>query len=157
MNVAGDARIRSMGIEDLPRVIEIERALKHAPHWTQAAWEAVVDPNAAVRRIALVAEEPNAGEALGFAVAALAKPEAELESIAVAAPAQRCGLGRRLVAALAEELLHAGVGEVFLEVRASNRAALGFYAALGLTEIGRRARYYADPEEDAVLMGLRLR
>jgi ribosomal protein S18 acetylase RimI-like enzyme len=29
---------------------------------------------------------------------------------------------------------------------------LGFYAASGFHENGRRPRYYADPEEDAFLM-----
>jgi ribosomal protein S18 acetylase RimI-like enzyme len=48
------------------------------------------------------------------------------------------------------------VSELTLEVRASNRAALGFYRAQGFEETGRRPRYYADPEEDAVLMGLNL-
>ena len=49
-----------------------------------------------------------------------------------------------------------GVGEVLLEVRASNQRALDFYRSLGWEETGRRPRYYADPEEDAVLMGLKL-
>jgi ribosomal-protein-alanine N-acetyltransferase len=43
-----------------------------------------------------------------------------------------------------------------LEVRASNQAALGFYRGQGFRETGRRPRYYADPEEDAVLMLLNL-
>jgi ribosomal protein S18 acetylase RimI-like enzyme len=51
----------------------------------------------------------------------------------------------------------AGVREFILEVRASNQRALGFYRSLGWSETGRRPRYYADPEEDAVLMSLELR
>ena len=66
-------------------------------------------------------------------------------------------MGRRLFSALAGELRLAGVRDVVLEVRASNGAALGFYGSLGFGETGRRTRYYADPIEDAVLMGLRLR
>jgi ribosomal-protein-alanine N-acetyltransferase len=58
--------------------------------------------------------------------------------------------------ALLEELRTEEVCQLILEVRASNRAALGFYGALGFKETGRRPRYYIDPEEDAVLMGLRL-
>jgi len=41
-------------------------------------------------------------------------------------------------------------------VRASNQNALGFYRSFGFSESGRRSRYYADPEEDAVLMSLKL-
>ena len=105
-------------------------------------------------------DSPSNGEekgrsVVGFLIACLVTPQAELESNAVSEAVQRQGIGRRLIAALAEELKVAGVREVFLEVRASNVRALGFYRSLGWIESGRRSRYYADPEEDAVLMSLR--
>jgi ribosomal-protein-alanine N-acetyltransferase len=70
---------------------------------------------------------------------------------------QRRGTGRKLLEAMAEELRGAGVREALLEVRVSNQAAFDFYRSLGWVETGRRPRYYADPEEDAVLMSLSLR
>ena len=99
---------------------------------------------------------PKVGTVEGFAVACLLAPQAELESIAVAEAEQRRGIGRRLLLAMAEELRAAGVREVLLEVRASNQRARDFYRSLGWNETGRRPRYYADPEEDAVLMSLKL-
>lgn len=150
-----DVRIRPMRPDDLPRVLEIERALKDAPHWTRSAWRRILDPGAARRRAVVVAEDRSAA-VLGFAVAALTAPEGELEAVAVAPQWQRQGVARRLFAGLADELRRAEVWDIFLEVRASNRAAIGFYNVLGFAETGRRARYYADPEEDAVLMRLRL-
>jgi [ribosomal protein S18]-alanine N-acetyltransferase len=156
MSAGGDVRVRPMGSGDLPQVMEIAQSLKDTPHWTRAIWEAVVDRESAVRRIAVVAEEPEGGALQGFAVAGVAGPEAELESIGVVGVGQRRGVGRRMCRAIAEELQRAGVTEVYLEVRASNRAARAFYAALGFAESGRRTRYYADPEEDAVLMRLRM-
>ena len=96
------------------------------------------------------------GRVVGFAVAGLMAPEAELETIAVVAEAQRRGVGGRLLRALVEELRAEQVTELILEVRASNRKAQGFYRAQGFKETGRRPGYYADPEEDAVLMGLNL-
>lgn len=155
MSDGSDVRIRPMRAGDLPRVLEIERALKDAPQWSLPAWKRVVDPEAARQRIAVVAENRRAG-IVGFAVASAVAPEAELESIAVAAEWQRRGLARRLTGALAEALHRAGVWEIFLELRASNQAARGFYEALGYAETGRRAHYYSDPQEDAVLMRLRL-
>jgi ribosomal protein S18 acetylase RimI-like enzyme len=44
---------------------------------------------------------------------------------------------------------------VLLEVRASNRAALGLYAAAGFERRGLRPGYYADGE-CAVVMGVTL-
>jgi tRNA threonylcarbamoyladenosine biosynthesis protein TsaB len=101
-------------------------------------------------------EEDGCGIVVGFLVASLLPPQAELETIAVAAAAQRRGLGRQLFAALASELGTALVTEVLLEVRASNHPALGLYRRLGFVETGRRPRYYHDPVEDAVLMRLPL-
>jgi ribosomal-protein-alanine acetyltransferase len=91
---------------------------------------------------------------VGFAVAAVVAGEAELETIAVVADGQRRGVGGLLLRALVDELKTAQASELNLEVRASNQVALGFYRQQGFEEAGRRPRYYADPEEDAVLMKL---
>ena len=96
---------------------------------------------------------PGSSRIDGFVVARLTPPEAELESIAVAAalqrsgsrPAASSGIGTGFAGGL-------GVSSIALEVRASNQAARGFYEALRFTEVGRRRSYYADPIEDAVLM-----
>jgi ribosomal-protein-alanine acetyltransferase len=114
--------------------------------------------------VSLVAADAEAGAQasargdapIGFLVASVAAPEAELETIAVAAEGRRRGVGSLLLGALLEALRRAQVTELRLEVRASNQAALRFYRAQGFAETGRRPRYYANPEEDAVLLGLRL-
>jgi ribosomal-protein-alanine N-acetyltransferase len=46
---------------------------------------------------------------------------------------------------------------MFLEVRASNAAAIALYSSAGFEGVGRRVRYYARPIEDAVVMKLGLR
>jgi len=149
-------RIRRMSAADLERVMEVAASLRDAPQWQASAYAAAMNPDHAPRRIALVAEEFESGAAAGFLVASLTPPEAELETIAVAAEGQRRGLGGLLFRALVAELRTGQVTGLSLEVRASNQAARGFYRAQGLRETGRRPRYYADPEEDAVLMLLNL-
>jgi ribosomal-protein-alanine N-acetyltransferase len=141
---------------DVERVMGIARSLKQAPDWPSTAYLSALDPQTEPRRIALVAAETESGAVAGFLVAGLLAPQAELETIAVAAERQGRGVGGRLFAAMVEELAREQVTEVILEVRVSNHAALGFYRALGFVEAGRRPRYYADPEEDAVLLGLQL-
>ena len=153
MCVHDEVRIRRMTAADLDRVMEIAEGLKDAPHWTRTAYLAAIDPEAASRRIALVAK---IGDVVGFTVASVVAPQAELETIAVAGEFQRRGVARRLFAALTGELNAAGVRNVLLEVRASNGRALGFYQSLGFQESGRRQRYYANPEEDALLLESRL-
>jgi len=158
MNPPLDARlrIRRMALADLAPVIELALSLKDAPHWPRSAYLAALDPGAAPPRIALVAEDEESGGVQGFAVASLLPPQAELETIAVAAEVQRRGLARRILMAMAEELRKARVTEVLVEVRASNSPALAFYRAQGFAITGHRPRYYADPIEDAVLLDLRL-
>ena len=147
-----------MKADDLEQVMEIATSLPDAPHWPQSAYKNALKPDSTPRRIALVivpvacAAKP--GAVLGFTVISLLPPQAELESIAVAAESQRRGLGRQIFHALANELKKAGVREIFLEVRASNRVALGFYRSLGFGQTGLRPRYYSDPVEDALMMSL---
>lgn len=182
---AAQVHIRRMNDADLDQVMGIAAELKDAPHWPRAVYVAALGMDATQRRIALVAEQtfpqglkpvdssvPSLarlkprpfkarhltalGRIAGFAIASLLPPQAELESIAVLAAEQRRGIGRNLFFAMVEELGTEGVREVLLEVRASNQRARDFYRSLGWTEIGRRPRYYADPEEDAVQMSLKL-
>jgi ribosomal-protein-alanine N-acetyltransferase len=155
--------IRRMTAADLEGVVAIAQNLPQAPHWPKPVWLNAINSQfeleTAPRRIALVVGAPRAssqpGFILGFAVASLLPPQAELETIAVAPGSQRLGLGRRLFQALAAELKAAGADDVLLEVRASNQPALAFYGALGFVKTSLRPGYYADPIEDAVLMHLR--
>jgi ribosomal-protein-alanine N-acetyltransferase len=152
--------IRRMTAADLDRVLAIAQNLPQAPHWTQSAWlnvmHSLFEPESTPRRIAMVAAGPQPGSVLGFAVASLLPPQAELETIAVAPESQRVGLGKRIFQALTAELKTVDVSELVLEVRASNQPALTFYGALGFVRTGLRPAYYADPIEDAVLMSLPL-
>jgi ribosomal-protein-alanine N-acetyltransferase len=146
--------IRPLGAEDIDKVLKLAAGLKDAPQWQRAAYAAVLGPASTPRRIGLVAADTSSGELVGFALASLLPPQAELESVAVCEGAQRRGIGSRLLAQLAAELKAAGAGEFLLEVRSSNRAGLGLYGSLGWRQVGVRPRYYLQPEEDAVLMSL---
>ena len=136
-----------MTAADVEAVSALADGLPTAPHWKAEAYRNALDAG----RVALVAEGAD-GRVVGFVLAGGVLPEAEIESVAVAAAWQRRGAARRLMEALIRELVARGASEVLLEVRASNAAALGFYRAAGFEESGRRRGYYADPVEDAVLM-----
>lgn len=97
------------------------------------------------------------GVVVGYAVAYHAADEAELANLAVAAGAQRSGVAARLLDVLEDRLQRAGVGEVWLEVRASNEPARALYHRRGFAEAGVRKRYYDHPVEDAIVMRRALR
>jgi ribosomal-protein-alanine acetyltransferase len=155
MNSSAEVRVRRMSAADLGRVLQIAESLPQAPQWPASAYVTAMDAGHRPRRIALAAELASE-QVVGFVVANMVLPEAELETIAVAIEGQRRGVGSLLLRALTQELRFEQVSSLVLEVRESNLPALGFYRAHGFEQTGRRPRYYADPEEDAVLMGLKL-
>lgn len=93
-------------------------------------------------------------ELIAFALCSRPFDEAELLQVAVTPSRRREGLGRRLLEALQSQLSEAGTERLLLEVRASNRAAIGLYRILGFDDDGRRRGYYSGDagSEDALLM-----
>lgn len=95
-----------------------------------------------------------AGEPVGFLLTRRAADEAEIITIATRPGARRRGIGRQLLSRHLADLSAHGVNHMFLEVAASNAAAIALYTATGFTEVGRRKAYYQRPEgrEDAIVM-----
>jgi ribosomal-protein-alanine N-acetyltransferase len=145
-----------MTTADLDSVLAVARSLPYAPQWPRSAYQTAFNPECRPRRIALVAQDLASSAMAGFVVASFIPPDAELETIAVAAELQRRGLARQLFQAMVDELHLARIASLVLEVRASNRPARALYDSLGFTQTGLRPRYYADPVEDAILMKLKL-
>ncbi|QWW20742.1 ribosomal protein S18-alanine N-acetyltransferase [Schaalia sp. 19OD2882] len=82
--------------------------------------------------------------------------DADVMSVGVAPAHRGRGIGRALVEDLLRAAREAGAERVFLEVRRSNEGAQHLYRAVGFKEIGRVARYFRNPVEDAVTMCARL-
>lgn len=80
------------------------------------------------------------------------RPEAEIYNIGVRPEMRRRGVGGALLETLFEIFARNDVGEVFLEVRARNLAAVQFYGSKGFAEQGRRAGFYKNPADDALIM-----
>ena len=76
--------------------------------------------------------------------------EAELLRIAVDPAHRGGGLGQRLLTACQEALAAAGMGQLHLEVRASNQPAMRLYRTCGWERCGLRAGYYPDGEDAAL-------
>lgn len=98
------------------------------------------------------------GEMAAFAVTQVVLDEATLFNIAVSPDYQRRGLGRTLLEHLISELEKRAVTTLWLEVRASNQAAIALYECLGFNEVTIRRNYYPakDGREDAIVMALPL-
>ena len=82
--------------------------------------------------------------------------ELHILNLAVEQDLRRQGLARRLLRLVSELGVRRGAEVVWLEVRRGNHAGIGLYLAEGFEESGLRRGYYANPEEDAVILRKRL-
>lgn len=85
----------------------------------------------------------------GYLVLSRAGENISVDDIAVRFDFRRQGIARQLLEQAHSYFPHA---EFWLEVRASNAAAIALYIALGYVQVGLRKRYYRAPVEDAILM-----
>lgn len=109
--------------------------------------------------VAMVVEADHGPDLWAFVLGRVMADEAEVLSLGVVPAAQRQGIGRRLVEALAADVRKRGAGRLYLEVSAANTPAIALYRGLGFTHLGRRRGYYrrqGAPPEDALLLGLEL-
>ncbi len=97
---------------------------------------------------------PEPWQVWGYVVFWVVAGEMHLLNLAIHPAHRRRGIARSLLTqALAQGRAH-NVSVVWLEVRPSNVAALALYRSFGFQEVGRRARYYNDNGEDALIYAL---
>jgi ribosomal-protein-alanine N-acetyltransferase len=140
--------VRPANQADLDEVAAIERAVFKDP-WSRRSFADLVDRPEVVF---LVASDGNA--TVAYSVVLIAGEESELANLAVAPLMQRQHLGARLLHDAIDAAASRECKEMFLEVRASNLAAIKLYTTTGFNPVGRRVRYYARPVEDAIVMKL---
>jgi ribosomal-protein-alanine N-acetyltransferase len=88
----------------------------------------------------------------GFIIGRQVAGEAEILNLAVIVAKRRKGEGTALLMSAMDEFLARQVSRVFLEVRESNGTGMAFYEKHGFSKTGRRAGYYHDPDEAAIVM-----
>lgn len=93
---------------------------------------------------------------IGFMGAWFVGSEAEIHQIFLDPAFRKKGLGTLLLHRFMRYARGRSIGNLYLEVRRSNRLARSLYRKMGFVETGERKGYYSCPREDAVLMGCRL-
>jgi ribosomal-protein-alanine N-acetyltransferase len=143
--------LRDMTEADLETVLRIEREV-HVHPWTLGNFSDALRSQYLCKVLELDKQM------LGFAVLMLAVDEAELLDIAIAAPFQQRGWGRKLLDEMMALARRQNMMRMVLEVRASNAPAIALYRKAGFTNIGLRRDYYPalNGREDAILMGCEL-
>jgi ribosomal-protein-alanine N-acetyltransferase len=147
--------VEAATIESLSEILRIEEACFSAP-WTRKMLEAELSGNPFAHfLVARWREGAPSGEAIvGYLCYWIVFEEVRLMNLAVIESMRHRGIARSLVATALQTGISQGAHRAVLEVRASNRAAQRLYQAFGFSETAVRPKYYANPEEDAVLMEL---
>lgn len=89
---------------------------------------------------------------VGYAGMMLAGPDAHVTTIAVDPAWHRHKIGTRLLLQLVEEAGRREARNLTLEVRVGNTAAQDMYRQFGFRPAGVRKNYYAETNEDALVM-----
>ncbi len=137
--------------EDVGRVMEIEKdGFKHP--WSRELIERELGH--AWSQLLLACEVGTAGEecVVGYIVFWLVHDEIHVLNVATALESRRRGIGRALMEAAEGAGRTRGARLSTLEVRRSNEAAIELYRAIGYRQVGIRPHYYAEENEDAIVM-----
>jgi [ribosomal protein S18]-alanine N-acetyltransferase len=135
---------------DLDGLMEVARASFSSP-WTREMflWEI---QNSDVSHVYVVRR---AGRVVAFCCCWLIFDELHINNLAVHPDRRRQRLASTLLTHVLREERRQGARQAVLEVRRSNLAALALYQKLGFRVIGERLGYYANPAEDALILGHR--
>jgi ribosomal-protein-alanine N-acetyltransferase len=139
--------IRPMRDTDLPMVLDIEREAYAFP-WSEGIFRDCLRAGYCcwvVEREALVR---------AYGIMQVGAGESHILNLCVRASGRGQGLGRALLSHLLEVATEHRADTALLEVRPTNRAALGLYEVMGFNEVGVRRGYYPgrDGREDALIL-----
>jgi ribosomal-protein-alanine N-acetyltransferase len=141
-----------MSHDDVPLVSDIERRAYDFP-WSHGVFRDCL--LAGYTCIVLERDE----RVVGYAILSVAAGEAHVLNLCVDPHYRNQGYGDRLLDEVLLRARHAGVKEVFLEVRPSNVNALSLYRKKGFRQIASRRAYYQakNGREDAAVLSLVLK
>jgi ribosomal-protein-alanine N-acetyltransferase len=143
--------VEPMRAEDLDEVLSIERASFSMP-WSRGAFLYELQQNR-VARCRVMRED---GVIVGYLCVWEIADEIHITNVAVHPAHRRQGIARALLSGVLIEARARDLRLIVLEVRPSNREAIGLYESFGFRVTGRRRGYYYDTGEDALVMEARL-
>lgn len=141
-------KILKMTEDDLAKVLEIQQE-GNLSHWSFEDYKGEIFRNNSFSIVAKIA-----GQTVGFLVARLIAEDycAELYNIGVSLNFRRQKVGNKLLESFIKYCIKNKLEKIYLEVRATNETAIGFYLKNNFTVLSKRKNFYANPTEDAILM-----
>ena len=144
-----------LSINDTDAVLLIESQNSHNPWSKNQIIESILNPTNLCYSISVN------NQIIGFLMAMSAIDTADILNISINKDYQGKGYGKKLLHNLIKNLKDRAIGQLILEVRKSNQAAITFYLKHGFEEISLRKNYYMinskhpNQKEDGIIMRLK--
>lgn len=130
----------------IDQILNIEN-ISFSDPWSRNSMEKELNNNFA--RYVIVKKQ---GLVAGYGGMWLILDEGHITNIAVHPDFRGIGIGNQIVTALIDICIFEKINFLTLEVRKSNLIALNLYSKFGFVSEGIRKAYYADNQEDAIIM-----
>ncbi len=153
--------IRRIARDDADSILAIQSSCPELAPWSKRDYEAMADGSTVGWVASKVAHAgssaiSDAAAIVGFITARVAADEIEILNLGVTPNERRRGVAKALLKAAFAWGVENHARQAFLEVRASNSAAIQFYESFGFHAAGRRAKYYTSPVEDALQLTIQI-
>jgi [ribosomal protein S18]-alanine N-acetyltransferase len=140
-----------MMLSDIKAVLDIERVSFGQHHWSHESFACEIS-NQMGRYYVFEPQIPEAPAIIGYIGCWVVLDEGHITTVATHPDWRGLALGELMVHHLLGWLMYRKVSWGTLEVRVSNFSAQNLYYKYGFESQGRRAKYYQDNNEDALIM-----
>lgn len=151
--IPAQVHIREMTLQDLPDVLEIDRVSFPVP-WPERSYRFELIENPAAQLFVAEKSDEAESQVVGFIGYWLIGDEVHISTFAIHPDYRKQGIGESMLLRALRTARTRGAALATLEVRVSNWPAIHLYEKLGFEQVGKRAGYYRDNGEDALLMTL---
>ncbi len=146
----GQYIIRKATVEDLYKMLEIEKEAFGKHHWSYQAFESELNNQYSTYFICLdVLDEKGV---VGYIVYWKVLDEGHITTIAVSSNYRRKHLADILLYKIIQDAIKKNIKWLTLEVRNSNQSAINLYKKFQFLQLGIRKGYYQDNNEDALIL-----
>lgn len=139
-------QIERMQIEDVPRVVELDKKCFPTP-WSASAYTTEIHNSSAYYIVARTNRK-----IIGFMGMWMIMDETHITTLGVSPELRGRKVGERMLIHILDEAIHRGARRATLEVRRSNQAAQNLYHKYGFRVAAVRKGYYGNNNEDAFVM-----
>lgn len=140
--------IQKMTHKDIDDILQIEELCYGAHHWSHDAF--ITELNNKISSYHTILNKEN--KCVGYMGIWKIMDEAHVTNLSVHPDYQNKKLAHRLLLASIDECYKEKIKYITLEVRVSNKKAIGLYEKFGFKSLGLRKKYYQDNNEDAIIM-----